>query len=812
MLMGENERNVMQNRYDKCPNCMQTLGQGEDTCPYCGFDVSGYEEKPNCLRPFTVLQGKYMIGRVIGMGGFGITYIGWDLNLQTYIAIKEYFPESFAHRDTMATTTVTTNENKQEIYNKGLKRYVEEARNLSKFYQLQGIVSVKDFFYENGTGYIVMEYINGVDLKHYLKGMGGKLDEATVLALMKPALESLYEVHKNGLVHRDISPDNIMVDNEGKIKLIDFGSVRGQSAETDKTYTVILKHGYAPPEQYYAKGKQGPWTDIYSLCATMYKMLTGEVPPNGVERMEDDTYQDPSALGVAVSPRTEAVLRRGLAVKAQDRYQHIGDMLNDLYGTGPLSNTDAAPQANPFVAPGANTVSMTGQSMHLAPAQAPADTENKKKKTGIIIAISVAAAALIIGLVLILSGGRKDKRKDDITTEAKETTEAATPADATTEAATEETTEAAAPGGVEYVWPTELSDSWKDYTVKIDGTVYSFPMPYSEFKTKGWQQNNATATIAAGDKLYASCYSDRAQIMAIIVNPGVNEAPVDQCYVIGVSFDYYSDECKDDFTIELPGGVELLKATEADIKTAFGAPEYRADGEYYDGSGTYVSLDYVGDEYEDGVDLEVSAKDNLVKITLVNSALPDALAGGVADLSTDAPEINSRYVAPEGASTDRFDGIITLDGKNYVLPVPFTELEKDGWTLDSSVDDYIGGETYVSTSMEKNGEKIDICLENYTKNGIQPQFGCVSRIKADADYFSGSIVFPGGVGLGDDASKFEAAYSDLGEDNYSQDDYSSFIAYSAYNFDEDYISISVYADPETKKIIEYSYSTDKTLE
>ena len=150
---------------------MQALGQGEDVCPYCGFDVSGYEEKPNCLRPFTVLQGKYMIGRVIGMGGFGITYIGWDLNLQTYIAIKEYYPESFAQRDAMTTTIVSTLDSKKEIYDKGLKRYVEEARNLSKFYQLQGIVSVKDFFYENGTGYIVMEYINGVDLKHYLSWM-----------------------------------------------------------------------------------------------------------------------------------------------------------------------------------------------------------------------------------------------------------------------------------------------------------------------------------------------------------------------------------------------------------------------------------------------------------------------------------------------------------------------------------------------------------------------------------------------------------------------------------------------------------------
>ena len=126
------------------------------------------------------------------------------------------------------TTTVISKHGMEESYNKGLNRYVEEARNISKFYKLEGIVSVKDFFYANGTGYIVMEYINGIDLKKYLKKRGGRLDEKTALALMKPVFESMNEIHKTGLIHRDISPDNIMVDKDGKIKLIDFGSARGQ--------------------------------------------------------------------------------------------------------------------------------------------------------------------------------------------------------------------------------------------------------------------------------------------------------------------------------------------------------------------------------------------------------------------------------------------------------------------------------------------------------------------------------------------------------------------------------------------------------
>lgn len=810
--MGENERNVMQNRYDKCPNCMQALGQGEDTCPYCGFDVNGYEEKTNCLRPFTVLQGKYMIGRVIGMGGFGITYIGWDLNLQTYIAIKEYFPESFAHRDTMATTTVTTNENKQEIYDKGLKRYVEEARNLSKFYQLQGIVSVKDFFYENGTGYIVMEYINGVDLKHYLKGMGGTLDEATVLALMKPVFESLYEVHKNGLVHRDISPDNIMVDNEGKIKLIDFGSVRGQSAETDKTYTVILKHGYAPPEQYYAKGKQGPWTDIYSLCATMYKMLTGEVPPNGVERMEDDTYVNPSSKGITVSERTEAVLRKGLAVKATERYQNIGELLPDLYGSGPIASVSAVPQANPYAAPGNNSTSVSVQSMHLTPGQNNAEPSNNKKKIGLIAGVTAAVVALIIGLVLILGGGKK-KENDKTTTEAPaDTTEAASATDVTTGGTTEATTEANVTGSYEYIWPTALSDTWRDYTASIDGTLYQFPLPYSEWKSKGWQTDSSVVKVAAGDWDYLTCYTDRAELTVVVANPGMNEADINSCFVVGFSFNARIDDHKDDFSIELSNGIKLFTSTENDIKTAFGAPESRYEGTHSIDDSQYVAIDYAGDEVKDGMDLEVSDEKNLYSISIVNSNLPD-IGTNVGDINVDAPAINDKYVAPDGPSTDRFDNIITIGDKNYVLPVTFSEFAADGWTLDSSVSAYIGGKGNESTYMEKDGEKIGITLNNYTGNAILPEHAYISRIDIDMNYYTGNAVFPGGISMTDDGNKIESVYGDLGEDDFSKDEYSSFISYYAYKYeDTQYISISAYADPSTGKITDYSYSTSKEIE
>lgn len=803
----------MQTRYDKCPNCMQALTQGEDTCPYCNFDVAGYEEKKNCLKPFTVLQNKYMLGRVIGVGGFGITYIGWDLNLQTYIAIKEYFPDSIASRDLgNSNTTVVPQESKKDIYSKGLTRYVEEARNLSKFYNLQGIVSVKDFFYENGTGYIVMEYINGINLKEYLNNNGGKLSEQTVLALMKPVFESLFQIHNSGLVHRDISPDNIMVDKDGKIKLIDFGSARGQStAENDKTYTVILKHGYAPSEQYYAKGNQGPWTDIYSLCATMYKMLTGQIPPNSVERMEEDTYVSVAAQGVSISPRTEAVLAKGLAVKAVDRYQSIGQLLTDLYGNAPLQMGNSAPQNGQTSYANPSSMSVSQQSMYLQDSKTNTPAGNKKK-IGIIAGIAAGVVVLIVGIVLVVGGGKKEKKKGT-------TTEVATVA-STTDATTDATTEAKDPGAAteissgedgtyQYVWPTELSDDWRDYTANIDGTVYQFPIPYSEWKSKGWQTDNVIANLPGDSVDYATFYNDRMELQAVIMNFGINEAKAEDCFVVGFEFDARTYDCAEDVTIELAGGIKLYESGVEDIKLAFGAPEYINDGTYYDSEETYTSLDYAGDETRDGMDFKVSAE-GLTSIGIVNTAAPEGVGSSAADLDTSEPAVNAKYVAPTGGSTDRFDNIISIDGTNYLLPVPFSVLEADGWTLDSAAEVYISGDSYEMTSMEKDGQRINITLENYTPSAILTQYGVVSSINVEETYCNKEVIFPGGIKIGSSGDDLRSLYEDLG-DSYSEEEYSSFISYYIYDGDSD-ATVSCYADPETRLINKYTYSTSKELE
>lgn len=794
----------MQNRYDRCPNCMQALPAGDDVCPFCGFDVTGYEEKSTCLKPFTVLQNKYMLGRVIGIGGFGITYIGWDLNLQTYIAIKEYYPSSLASRDTSVTATqVIPNESSIDVYDKGLKRYVEEAQNLSKFYQLQGIVSVKDFFYENGTGYIVMEYINGINLKEYLNNAGGKLPEQTVLGLMKPVLESLYQMHNTGLVHRDISPDNIMVDKDNKIKLIDFGSARGQSTETDKTYTVILKHGYAPAEQYYAKGNQGPWTDIYSLCATMYKMLTGQVPPNSVERMETDEYTDPSAMGIVVSQRTEAVLRKGLAVKTGDRYQNIGQLLDDLYGSGPIF-TNAAPMLGavggsaPMAGGGAfAATNPTQQSMHLN-----VQTQQKKKSNMplIIGAIAAATILLIVVFVIIFGGKGDDDKTTENTTEPTETT------------GTEDTTETTEAEG--YQWPTELSDNWLDYTISIDGTIYQLPLPYDEFVSKGWKSSYLTPTIPANSSEMASFKLGNMEASVYIVNYGLTEVPVEECYVAAISMDPRYNEIDTSMAVELPKGVKMGSSTYDEVKKAFGAPDSIYDGQR---SGVaYTQVDYIDDNVESGLDLEFNENDVLVAVKMGNFKVPEEIEVSVSDLNSDPPAINANYKAPTGPSTELFDHVITINGTEYYkLPVPMSELIANGWMLDTATDDYVSGYDYILTSMEKDGEKINIKLENFTADAINPAYAVVTKVTVDTDYCSLPVSFPGGYGIGDDHSKFTEAYGSYEEEYRFDDSYDSYIYLNFDCYDEsivgvDYLTISARAYHETGELksIEYNISTD----
>ena len=315
-----------------CPGCMAVLDEPDLPCPLCGFDKTTYAPSPRSLRPFTILSGKYLVGKVIGEGGFGITYIGFNLDTELPVAIKEYFPSELATRDITAGNALSIFAGEsQQLYKEGLEKYLREARNLTMFSDLPGIVTVKDFFYENETAYIIMEYINGITLKQHLIKVGGRMSQSEVTKMMKPVLESMIKIHETGMIHRDISPDNIMITKNNQIKLTDFGAARVFNGEDNKSITVVLKRGYAPEEQYRVKGVQGPWTDVYALCATMYKMITGITPQEALERIIEDNVEPLSKFDKDIWPEIDYAIMKGLSLRAQDRFQNVGELVDALY-------------------------------------------------------------------------------------------------------------------------------------------------------------------------------------------------------------------------------------------------------------------------------------------------------------------------------------------------------------------------------------------------------------------------------------------------------------------------------------------------
>ncbi|MBR3307369.1 MAG: serine/threonine protein kinase, partial [Lachnospiraceae bacterium] len=317
-----------------CPKCMtlQSAGNSSAYCEHCGSPLD-IENKPYQLRPGTVLANRYIIGSVLGAGGFGITYTGWDSRLSARIAIKEYFPVGFVDRraDDGSDLTVTAG-NEAAVFEKQKRRFIEEARILAKFLNDPAIVSVIDVITENNTAYTVMHLISGMNLAEYIKTYGNLTFDQAYGALRRVML-TLGRVHAAGLIHRDLSPSNIMVQEDGSLILLDFGSAREYDDENDKSMSVILKPGYAPSEQYISHGAQGPWTDVYSVCATLYKMITGVTPENSLTRMGADTLKSPSELGAVISPSQEAALLKGLNVTRGGRYSSMVELIAALDGS-----------------------------------------------------------------------------------------------------------------------------------------------------------------------------------------------------------------------------------------------------------------------------------------------------------------------------------------------------------------------------------------------------------------------------------------------------------------------------------------------
>lgn len=305
-----------------CPICMEPLPAGEISCRICGGGADNINE-PHQLPVGTTLNSRYLIGSRIGQGGFGITYIGRDLMLDMKVAVKEYFPSGIVSRDRIQVTAYLGEAQKE--FESGRARFLEEARLLAKFASDPNIVCVRDFFTENGTAYIVMEYLEGQSL-HRLLSECGPMSFDKVFEMLEPVMSSLEEVHRRGLIHRDISPSNLMLTDSGRVKLLDFGTAREQSTEGERSLSVILKPGFAPEEQYRSRAGQGPWTDVYALCATIYRLISGVTPENAMNRLFKDTLRAPSLRGADIGPAQEKVLMHGLAVRAEDRIRSVHEL------------------------------------------------------------------------------------------------------------------------------------------------------------------------------------------------------------------------------------------------------------------------------------------------------------------------------------------------------------------------------------------------------------------------------------------------------------------------------------------------------
>lgn len=358
-----------------CLGCMNILPHPQAVCPICNWSRQGSQNNASQLKQGITLTNptngnQYLIGKAVGNGGFGIVYVAFDLTNNRKVAIKEYFPIQFVDRDHSGKTIVPkdNNQTNRDFLAKQKRRFYQEAEKMQLFHDSPNVVDVLDYFEANSTAYIVMEFIEGQTFEQALRRMSDKrLPLNTVLPNLKPIIDILERIHHTpytddngiqhtGITHRDISPENIMYASNGTVKLLDFGAAR----VSDPGYppTGIIKPGYAPLEQQLSvpgpDSAQGSWTDVYALAATIYRAITGQIPPNALIRSTSDSLIPPSAMGIQITPHEEQVLLKGLAVKYQDRYQSVSQFYNDLITPIPISKPPATLTVSEFTKNGNN--------------------------------------------------------------------------------------------------------------------------------------------------------------------------------------------------------------------------------------------------------------------------------------------------------------------------------------------------------------------------------------------------------------------------------------------------------------------------
>ncbi|MCR4599314.1 MAG: protein kinase [Acetatifactor sp.] len=315
----------------RCLNCMKEYEEGNSICPHCGYVEGTKPKEIYYLKPGTILHDQYIIGTTVDAGGFGIVYRAWDTALARMIAIKEFFPMGYVNR-IPGHKEIMVFANKKQEFKKEVQRFLEEAKYLARFSNHPNIINVYSFFEENNTAYIAMEFLEGISYKEFIKSQGGKIDIDSSVSVIVAVLEALKEIHKENIIHRDVAPDNIYICWDGRIKLMDFGAARFSKKEED--LDAVLKPGFAPPEQYQPNSRQGTFTDIYAVGAVLYRSLTGKMPIEASDRLEQDDLKAPNEINPEIPEKLNNIILRAMAIQPDLRFQtdeEFIEVLNENY-------------------------------------------------------------------------------------------------------------------------------------------------------------------------------------------------------------------------------------------------------------------------------------------------------------------------------------------------------------------------------------------------------------------------------------------------------------------------------------------------
>ena len=319
---------------------MEPLDEGTQVCPNCGYHT-GAPHLPSYLKPGTMLNDRYMVGKLTSYNGESASYIAFDTITESKVMIKEYMPDSLCKRE-KGSSVINVNPNCVAQYKTFLSEFVELNKILSKMRTLNHINAATDMFGDNNTAYAVFSWLEGHTLGEYLKMNSGELTWEEVKKLFPPIFTTLSLVHNAGLVHRGISPENIIVTDKGELKLTGFCISDARTANTELVPEIY--NGYAAPEQYSSNSWQGTWTDVYGISALLYRILTGTVPMDAMSRISNDTLTEPAKINPNIPRNVSRVIMNGLCVNGEMRIQTITELVTQLfeqpeYGSARLSSS-----------------------------------------------------------------------------------------------------------------------------------------------------------------------------------------------------------------------------------------------------------------------------------------------------------------------------------------------------------------------------------------------------------------------------------------------------------------------------------------